>query len=448
MKEILQKIIRPYGARLISSNGMLTFKRQLQETKRKLLSRPHLVELYLRINDPYSYLLVQVLANFEQRFDVQMQFRTTLNLQQDMYPEAELWHDNGFLDASHLAAVYKLKWPTHAPKNDSERIKQSSYALLQLENQSRKNTINDWAAVEQVFKDFWFQQSTDALNESLITHNRLDEAACSKQLLANEQVLLEQGHYMSAMLYYGGEWYWGLDRLDHLEARLLLLGLGKNSEVQFDQTYRDFCKTAPLYAANPNSKKLTLYFSIRSPYSHLGLHQAIKLAQHYQLVLEVKPVLPMVMRGLLVPDAKKMYIFHDTKREAIKLGIDYGFVADPLGEGVKRCYALFKYAQSLGKEIDFLLNYAEAVNAQGIRSETDAGLKIIVERTGLDWVDAQQLLTNDECNEQWQVWAEENRAQMLALGSWGVPTFQYGDLVLWGQDRAGLIERAVVADLS
>jgi 2-hydroxychromene-2-carboxylate isomerase len=36
---------------------------------------------------------------------------------------------------------------------------------------------------------------------------------------------------------------------------------------------------------------------------------------------------------------------------------------------------------------------------------------------------------------------------MLALGSWGVPTFQYGDLVLWGQDRAGLIERAVVADL-
>jgi 2-hydroxychromene-2-carboxylate isomerase len=448
MKETLQKIIRPYGARLISSNGLLTLKRQVQETKRKLFSRAHLVELYLRINDPYSYLLVQVLADFEQRFDVQMQFRTTLNLQQDMYPEVGLWHDNGFLDASHLAAVYKLQWPTHAPKNDSYQIKQGSYALLQLENQSRKNTLNDWAAVEQVFKDYWFQQPTDALNKSLITHNTLDEAACSKQLLANEQVLLEQGHYMSAMLYYAGEWYWGLDRLDHLEARLLLLGLGEGSEVQFDQTYRDFCKTAPLCAANPNSKKLTLYFSIRSPYSHLGLHQAIKLAQHYQLALEVKPVLPMVMRGLLVPDTKKMYIFHDTKREAVKLGIDYGFVADPLGEGVKRCYALFKYAQSLGKETGFLLNYAEAVNAQGIRSETDAGLRIIVERTGLDWAYAQQLLKDDDCSEQWQVWAEENRAQMLALGSWGVPTFQYGDLVLWGQDRAGLIERAVVADLA
>ncbi|MGK0250223.1 MAG: 2-hydroxychromene-2-carboxylate isomerase, partial [Oleispira sp.] len=349
MKNTLQKIIKPYGAGLISSNGLLKLKRQVQETKRKLLSRPHLVELYLRINDPYSYLLVQVLADFEQRFDVQMQFRTIFNLQQDMYPETELWHVNGFLDATHLATLYKLKWPTHAPSNDARRIQQGSYALLQIENQSRKSTINDWAAVEQIFKDYWFPQPTDGLYESLITHNTLDEAACSKQLRANEQALLEQGHYMSAMLYYAGEWYWGLDRLDHLEARLLLLGLGEGSEVRFDQTYRNFCKTVPLSAANPNSKKLTLYFSIRSPYSHLGLHQAIKLAQHYQLALEIKPVLPMVMRGLLVPDTKKMYIFHDTKREAVKLGIDYGFVADPLGEGVKRCYALFEYAQSLGK---------------------------------------------------------------------------------------------------
>jgi hypothetical protein len=115
MKETLQKIIQPYGARLMSSNALLTFKRQVQETKRKLLSRPHLIEVYLRINDPYSYLLVQILADFEQRFDVQIQFRTTLNLQQDMYPETELWHDNGCVDASYLAIVYKLEGPTRPP---------------------------------------------------------------------------------------------------------------------------------------------------------------------------------------------------------------------------------------------------------------------------------------------------------------------------------------------
>ena len=453
MKDTLQKIIQPYAARLISSNRLLTFKRQLQEAKRKLLGRSHHIDVYLRINDPYSYLLVQVLADFEQRFDVGIQFKTILNLQQDMYPEETMWHDNGFLDATHLADLYKLEWPDKAPETTGEeelsKVGQGTLLLLQLESSGER--LSDWAAVEKIFKHYWFQQPFESLSESALTANKLsanslNDLACSQQLLANEQTLAIKGHYMSAMLNYAGEWYWGLDRLDHLEKRLLQLGLGNGSEVLFDKTYRDFCKTAPLLAANSQHKKLTLYFSIRSPYSHLGLKQAIKLAQHYQLTFEVKPVLPMVMRGLRVPDTKKMYIFYDTKREAEKLGIDYGFVADPLGEGVNRCYSLFKYAQSCNKETEYLLNYAEAVNAQGIRSETDAGLKHIVERSGLDWDHAKPLLVQDNRDQQWQAWAEENRQEMVALGSWGVPTFQYGDLVLWGQDRAGLIERAVIQD--
>ncbi len=457
MKETLQKIIQPYGARLISSNALFKFKRQLHEAKRKLLGRPHNIELYLRINDPYSYLLVQVLADFERDFAVQIAFKTILTLQQDMYPEAELWHDNAFIDATHLADLYQLKWPVKAPNNsidsahdnavkpDQLRLDQGSQQLLQLERQSQVNHVSDWVAVERVFERYWFQQPFDILADSTLDASA-ENKQLMQQLLTNECALLQKGHYMSAMLYYAGEWYWGLDRLDHLEKRLLQLGLGCGSEVQFDKTYRDFCQNQPLLSANSKHKKLTLYFSIRSPYSHIGLQQAIKLAKHYQLTLEVKPVLPMIMRGLSVPDTKKMYIFHDTKREAEKLNIDYGFVADPVGEGVNRCYALFKYAQALGKEALYLLNYAQAVNSQGIRSETDRGLRHIVERSGLDWAEAQQLLQQADRDNLWQVWAEENREEMVALGSWGVPTFQYGDLVLWGQDRAGLIERAIIRD--
>jgi 2-hydroxychromene-2-carboxylate isomerase len=450
MKDTLQKIIQPYGARLISSNALLRCKRRLQETKRKLLARPHHIQLYLRINDPYSYLLVQVLADFEHRFGVQMTFKTILNLQQDMYPEAEMWHSNGSHDAAHLADLYQLKWPKTPPNGDAEkealRIKKSSQQLLQLENQRLENNRCDWVAVEKIFEQYWFQQPCEELAERKLDGS-VSEQPWMLQLLSNEQVLVEQGHYMSAMLYYAGEWYWGLDRLDHLEKRLLQLGLGRDTEVEFNKTYNDFCQSEALLKPSTRLKKLTLYFSIRSPYSHLGLQQAIKLAEHYQLTLDVKPVLPMIMRGLSVPNTKKMYIFHDTKREAEKLNIDYGFVADPLGEGVNRCYALFKYAQAAGKETDYLLNYAQAVNAQGIRSETDVGLRQIVERTGLDWSHAKQLLQQADRDKLWQIWAEDNREEMVALGSWGVPTFQYGDLILWGQDRAGLIERVILQDL-
>lgn len=460
MKEIIKKKIQPYGARLISSNGVLKVKRRLQEVQRKLLGRSHHIEIYLRINDPYSYLLVQVLADFELRFNVTMEFRAILNLQQDMYPEAEMWHDNGFLDATHLADLYQLEWPSEAP-NDKEDAKdaaskqhqKSSQLLLALEAQGRENNSVDWAAVEAVFKQYWFQQPFNDLTQRLSADGKpcgaeLTESVIDQHLMANEKRLADQGHYMSAMLKYAGEWYWGLDRLDHLEKRLLQLSLGPNTDVRFDKTYSEFCKTQPLSAANPSLKKLTLYFSIRSPYSHLGLQQAITLAEHYQLELEVKPVLPMVMRGLSVPDTKKMYIFHDTKREAEKLSIGYGFVADPLGEGVNRCYSLFKYAQTLGKETDYLLNYAQAVNAQGIHSDTDAGLKEIVERSGLNWEHAKKLLEQEGRDQQWQIWAEQNREEMVSLGSWGVPTFQYDDLVLWGQDRAGLIERKILQELN
>jgi len=457
MKETLKKKIQPYAARLISSNDVLKYKRGLQEVQRKLLGRSHNIEIYLRINDPYSYLLVQVLADLELRFDVHMEFRTILNLQQDMYPEAEMWHDNGFLDATHLADLYQLEWPSEAPNkatNDiSKQNNKSSRLLLALEDQGREKKFYDWAAVESVFKQYWFQQPASALAQGLITDgkfsdNELDEAAYEQQLLANEKILAEEGHYMSAMLKYAGEWYWGVDRLDHLEKRLLQLGLGQDTEVQFDKTYSNFCKTKALLTPHQRLKKLTLYFSIRSPYSHLGLQQAITLAKHYQLPLEVKPVLPMIMRGLSVPETKKMYIFHDTKREAEKLKIEYGFVADPLGEGVNRCYSLFQYAKSLGKETNYLLNYAEAVNAQGIHSDTDAGLKKIVERSGLDWEHVKQLLQQEGRDQQWKIWAEQNRKEMVELGSWGVPTFQYDELVLWGQDRAGLIERKILQDLN
>jgi 2-hydroxychromene-2-carboxylate isomerase len=148
-----------------------------------------------------------------------------------------------------------------------------------------------------------------------------------EKLQTNQRCLQQQGHYLSAMIKYAGEWYWGLDRLDHLERRLNDLGASKAPlQVYYNRQTRNFCgpvtKNKSSKSKTPAKKtSLTMYFSARSPYSYLGLEQAAKLCKHYQIPLQVKPVLPMVMRGMNVPHIKKMYIFHDTKREANKLGI-------------------------------------------------------------------------------------------------------------------------------
>ena len=190
------------------------------------------------------------------------------------------------------------------------------------------------------------------------------------------------------MLHYGGEWYWGLDRLEHLERRLNELGLARGgARVEFDRGYRDFCRlgNADQVADAQRAIPIVIYFSIRSPYSYLGLVRVRQLATHYRIPLVVKPVLPMVMRRMQVPRTKSSYITADVKREADKFGIDFGCIADPLGRGVERCYALYDFAQAAGKGQEFLESYARGVWAEGIRSDTDAGLKQLVERVGLDW---------------------------------------------------------------
>jgi len=46
-------------------------------------------------------------------------------------------------------------------------------------------------------------------------------------------------------------------------------------------------------------------------------------------------------------------------------------------------------------------------------------------------------------DESWRGWAEDNRQAMYECGLWGVPSFRYGDVSCWGQDRLWLIEEAI-----
>ena len=221
-----------------------------------------------------------------------------------------------------------------------------------------------------------------------------------------------------------------------------MAGEGK---VLFDRSHRDFCRGTVKSNNSDQNRPVTpivLYWSLRSPYSYLALVRAQQLAEHYQLPLEVKPVLPMVMRRMQVPKTKGFYILADTKREADKYAIKFGYAADPLGAGVERCYALYDYAQSQGLGVAFLDSCASGVWAEGIPADTDGGLRKLVERAGLDWHQARPLLSNDA----WRIWAQNNLAELYGHNLWGVPSLVYGDTKVFGQDRLDRIEQAIIAD--
>lgn len=424
----MKAALKPYAARALSSPLTRTLRRGLRARQARRQGLERQVDVYLNPWDPHGYLLLQVLPSLAERFDLSYRLFTVESLQEAMFPERGLWQSWAVADARELARLYRLDFPATDPVLTEEAVHATAQRMTQAEQ--GPNAVE--SALETL-SGLWHGDAPAPMPST-------DDAETARGTLAhNEQRLHETGHYLGAILHYEGEWFWGLDRLDHLERRLIDKGFARNPNetARFVRTWADLCrKPRP---ANPVTTPLEIFFSIRSPYSYLGLERARQLADYFECPLRIRPVLPMVMRGQPVPATKKWYLFQDTKREADKLGIPYGFVADPLGSGVERCYALLPYAREQGLDVTWMQAFARGVNAHGIRSETDRGLRRIVERAGLDWPTAQQWLTN----EAWREEVEANRQALYQTGHWGVPTFRFGEVTAWGQDRLWRIQEAI-----
>lgn len=376
----------------------------------------------MAFDDPYSYILLQQLAQFVRDFDLDVDIHLIHHRQHDMFPEEAMWSKWAIDDAAQLARLYQLYLPPYYPKQSNIRMAQAFWAQY-----PPKNVCEALARFEQV----WLDKSIPISNHS-----------AQAMLRSNEKHLYKLGHYLAATVYFAGQWYWGLDRLEHLEKRLLEQGFNHAPypKAKYARTWEDFCTQSANTLRDKNTP-IELFFSMRSPYSHLALNRCHRLAQHYGVPLKIKPVLPMLMRDLKVPKNKTRYIYFDALREGQKLGIPYGKVADPLGRGVENTYALWHWADQQGKGNAFLLAISHLVNAKGVSANYHSGLKQACQQAGLKWGQAKQALTSQT----WRSVVDENLASLYKLGLWGVPSMCYKDTQVWGQDRIWCIESAMLA---
>ncbi|MGE0326872.1 MAG: DsbA family protein [Polyangiaceae bacterium] len=269
----------------------------------------------------------------------------------------------------------------------------------------------------------------------------LDYSLASERLRAEmtqgSAVLRRLGHYQGAMLYHRGAWFWGVDRLPLWLAEVSGDGtLGDRSSGDGARVFRARPTTGAARAASEGARRLSLYFSFRSPYSYLALERAAALAERNGVELELRPVLPMVMRGLAVPPLKKFYLLFDAAREAKRLGIPFGRICDPVGRGAERCLAAFS-ATSGAQGVAFASRAMRAIWSEGVDVASDPGLRDVCEAVGLAWTRVQAAIAD----ERWRALAAVNREQLTALGLWGVPSFEFRGQVVWGQDRLRLLER-------
>jgi len=253
------------------------------------------------------------------------------------------------------------------------------------------------------------------------------------------------GHYLGAMFYFEGEWYWGLDRLHYLEARLCAAGLACVATAAASPPL--FPPPALQWRDVPHATTppvLHFFCSLRSPYTWLAVDRVCRLAKHYGAALRIDYLLPMVMRGLPVPWIKRRYILLDTKREATRLGLPFGDIVDPVGRPTERGLAVLQQAIELGCGEAFLHSFLRGVFAEGVDAGSAAGMALLAERAGLNARDVERALASAH----WRALAEGHRTDLAGHGLWGVPAFRVeGFPAVWGQDRLWMVEEDLITVL-
>jgi 2-hydroxychromene-2-carboxylate isomerase len=358
-------------------------RRERAEARRRKAGSPHRIEYFHQYDDPYSHLAQQVLPALQDRYDIEL-------------------------------VVHQIR--ASGGKNQPE--------LAMLDGWARRDA-------ELIAPHFGLIRPSEMTE-------RQDIAPDAATLDAGSARLAKLGHYSGAMFHYSGEWFWGVDRLFHLEQWLRDLGACRDPALAF------ICPRPVIDVNGVDASELTLdyYPSLNSPYTAISYDRSIAMARESGIRLNHKPVLPMVMRGVPATRNKSAYLVFDAKRESEHLGTRFGPVLFPVGEPTRQLYSLLPWARAQGKDIALLSAALQLAWTEAAPLHRTAGIRLTVERAGLDWGEAQRHLGSDG----WKAETARNQREMTEeLGLWGVPSYRLRgedgepDLCAWGQDRLWLI---------
>lgn len=421
-----------------------------RELVRRLRGGPHEIELFHQLDDPYSQLALNAIPRLAERYAVRFRFHLVSPADRLHAPEPELLAAWARRDCAAIAPYYGLSFPADAPRPETDVIRRvERWLAARLE---RSSVVEDalWAGRALWGTDREARAARERIDGELRDGRAASESDTDRILHEGNALRRRRRHYSGGMFWYAGEWYWGVDRLYHLERRLIALGAVRRdaagSNGSDDAAAPELCFPRPGLDPGPlrNDGRLTLeiFPSLRSPYTAIIFEKSLALAREAGIPVVLRPVMPMVMRGVPAPAAKGVYIMLDAKREADALGVPFGDMYDPIGRAVLRGFSLWPFARDHGREAEYIAAFLRAAFVLGRPTGTDAGLRSVVESAGLSWAEALPFVDSTAFQDE----LEANRKLLYEeLGLWGVPSYCLRgpegepDLCVWGQDRLWLV---------
>jgi len=411
-----------------------------REIVRRLRRAPRVIELFHQVDDPYSQLALSAIPRLAARYAVDFRLHLVPAADRLHAPEPERLAAYARRDCGRIAPHYGLAFAPDAAAPEAALVRRTERWLAPRITPGIDAAL---AAGRALWDGGDAGEAARTQIESDLRAGRCaSEADTAAALAAGAALRARRGHYSGGMFGYAGEWYWGVDRLCHLERRLLAEGASR----AVDPTGVGPCFPRPPVDPGPvrddGHLALEIFPSLRSPYTAIAFERSLALARQAGVPVVIRPVMPMVMRGVPAPAAKGIYIYLDTQREADAAGVPFGNMYDPIGRAVLRGFSLWPFARERGREAEYLAAFLRAAFVEGRPTGTDAGLRRVVQAAGLDWNEARPFVDSTDFAAE----LEANRRLLYdELGLWGVPSYRLRgpedepDLCVWGQDRLWLV---------
>jgi 2-hydroxychromene-2-carboxylate isomerase len=403
------------------------------EVKRHDEGRNHEVLYFHKVDDPYSHLTIQSIEKLKSSYNIS--FKPILVGEEDAEAihETSLYSKYCLEDVKRIAPFYDIAFPGNSYPSKEMIYKANS--ILSAVNESKfseiaiKVSFALWSGDEDTIDNLVviFSSSKDKVIDNIVEGNKIRN---------------DKGYYFGSAFYYENELYWGLDRLNYLEERLSELGLSTNPVKD------PICSlnlSAPKQIISDKKVNLTYYPSLNSPYTLVSAKRVKELSETYPINLITKPVLPMLMRDMTIPEYKAKYIISDAAREGRKYGHEIKNIYSPLGSPARKAYSLFPNIDKAGKGFEYIYELLNASFQEGVNIGNNDYLETLINKLGLDW----SIIKNDINTKQWKHDLDLNLKDMYSGNCWGVPSFKVTDedgsnpFYAWGQDRIWLIKEEI-----
>lgn len=410
----LESRLRSTAMGVLASKRLLNWQQGKARYLRQFRFEQPRVYYFHQANDPYSHLAVQKLDALRMKYSLEFVVHLT-KAPEDVFKGDSLRFDAwARRDAELIAPFFSANFSASTYADSGPSSEAVAIANSQLARVLRKDEFAEKAI--QIGEALWQGGNQEGTATSSVA-----------QLNMGTQMRKRLGHYNGAMFYFEGEWFWGIDRLHLLEQRLQAEGFGVGELV------------CPMPAIAPESvdasEVLLEYFpSLRSPYTAIGHQRVLELVKKTGVRFQMRPVMPMMMRGVPAPFAKQRYIMADAAREARYYNVKFGPMADPFGKPVERAFAVYSAAEKVGRGVAFVTEYLKATFTEGLPIWEAQGLHEVCRRAEFDH-------STVDYEADWRSHLEENIDAMNQAGLWGVPSFrvtggnQSAAMSCWGQDR-------------